>query len=83
VTPVDSVSQQFSHAVVFFNRNLEQKASVTVALGKLELTNEKGYLVQDLFTGQEYGTLLPSDTFSCTINPTGVVMIKATIAQAV
>lgn len=43
------------------------------------MTNSAGYSIEDLWTNEAYGIMKPNDQFSCNVNPTGVVMIKATV----
>jgi len=80
MTPVDKKTGDHSYAIVFFNRNLNQKATATVkAFSDLGLTHEAGYLAENLFTGEKYGLIHPSDSFTTPVNPTGVVMLKLTV----
>lgn len=77
--PYNETTNSYSYAVVFLNKHKKDKAYITVQkLSELGLENPKGYQVQDLFTNQYHGVRLPNSTFSCIVNPTGVVMIKAT-----
>jgi hypothetical protein len=52
------------------------------SLSDLDLTNPTGYFVEDLWTSTKYGLMQPDDIFKADVAPTGVVMLKATIAQA-
>lgn len=49
--------------------------------GQIGLDNPMGYMVRDLWSKQDIGLKYPTDTFITIIPPTGVVMIKATLAQ--
>lgn len=46
------------------------------------LTVDSGYLITDLFSNREYGLFRPDDVLSFNVNPSGVVMFKATLAAA-
>jgi len=81
VTPVDTETGVHSYAILFFNRNLEQAAHVSTTLRQLSIANPTGYFVEDLWTNDKLGLMMPDDTFTATVNPTGVVMLKATLAQ--
>ncbi len=43
------------------------------------MTNSHGYAVQNLWTGERYGDLLPIDHLNFAVNPTAVVMLKCTV----
>uniref|UniRef100_A0A915IPI1 Alpha-galactosidase n=1 Tax=Romanomermis culicivorax TaxID=13658 RepID=A0A915IPI1_ROMCU len=82
MTPFDSAIDQYSYAIVFFNRNKNTQAKVSLNWSKLGLSNPKGYLIEDLFAdGPESTPHLAKieDNFNYTINATGVVMVKATV----
>uniref|UniRef100_A0A914VZT5 Alpha-galactosidase n=1 Tax=Plectus sambesii TaxID=2011161 RepID=A0A914VZT5_9BILA len=82
VTPTDENSSQSSFAVVIFNRHLKSSAKVTVRLNEIGLTNSAGYFVQDLWSGEKRGIMLPDDQYIADVPPTGVNMFKATLTQA-
>jgi len=80
MTPVDKKTGDHSYAIVIFNRNLKEKAYVTLkAFKNLGLTHKAGYFAENLFTGEKPGVLYPYDGFNATVNPTGVVMLKLTV----
>jgi len=81
VTPIDTAQDLYSYAVVLFNRNTKLSATASVQLSEIGLTNPTGYFVQDLWSGQKLGLMKPSDWYLTSIPPTGVSMIKATLAQ--
>jgi hypothetical protein len=43
----------------------------------LELTHPNGYEILEVFTNKRLGKFLPSQTFTCIVNPTGVQLFKA------
>lgn len=56
------------------------QASITVKrLEQLGLQHAKGYVIENLFENVVTVGLGPNDSFSTTVNPTGVMMYKATI----
>lgn len=69
-----------SAAIVFFNRrNLGGPVNVTIKLSSLSLIYRNGYDVLDLFNpGAQSGWFMPSDDLTAMVNPSGVVMLKAT-----
>ncbi len=52
------------------------------SLSDLGLKNPTGYFVEELWTSAKYGLMQPDDIFKADVSPTGVVMLKATLAQA-
>ncbi len=52
-------------------------------LSRIGLSSVSGYFVEDLYSGEKYGLMHSNDKFSCEINPTGVVIIKATVADPI
>ncbi|KAM7291069.1 alpha-N-acetylgalactosaminidase [Ixodes scapularis] len=69
-----------SAAIVFFNRrNLGGPVNVTIKLAGLSLVYRNGYDVLDLFNpGAQTGWFMPTDDLTAMVNPSGVVMLKAT-----
>ncbi|CAN8012397.1 unnamed protein product [Ixodes pacificus] len=69
-----------SAAIVFFNRrNLGGPVNVTIKLASLSLIYRNGYDVLDLFNpGSQRGWFMPTDDLTAMVNPSGVVMLKAT-----
>lgn len=43
------------------------------------MTNSDGYTVENLWTYESYGILLPTDHLSFLVNPTAAVMLKSTV----
>uniref|UniRef100_A0A914WD53 Alpha-galactosidase n=1 Tax=Plectus sambesii TaxID=2011161 RepID=A0A914WD53_9BILA len=81
ITPVDTDKNLYSYAVVFFNRNTDRSSVVSIMYGQLGLNNPLGYFVQDLWENQYLGLKRSVDVYVATIPPTGVKMIKATLAH--
>jgi len=80
VTPVSSAND-YSYAVAFRNRGTSTLDHVTTTLGALGLTYANGYHVVDLYNGNDFGVLLPDAELSVTVDPSGVIFVKATIAD--
>ncbi|XP_014681580.1 PREDICTED: alpha-N-acetylgalactosaminidase-like [Priapulus caudatus] len=75
------ISPPGSQAVVILNRDDNGgPVKLSIALKQLGLLDSGGYEVEEIFTNRYYGFMSPDDTFSCRVNPTGVIMITA-IAQ--
>lgn len=102
MTPYDEETDEYSYAIVFFNRdfimvnfctfvhlgiskliiNIYFQADFAVQqIASLGLTNPGGYNVVDLYSNVSYGLLYPTSSFHCKIKATGVVMVKATLAN--
>ncbi|KFD47961.1 hypothetical protein M514_11138 [Trichuris suis] len=80
ITPVNKQGDT-SFAIAFFNRHPTDKAIVTVDhIKQIGLDSPLGYVVVDVFSGLSYGRLLPDDRFHCIVNPTGVIMVTASVA---
>uniref|UniRef100_F1L2I1 Alpha-galactosidase n=1 Tax=Ascaris suum TaxID=6253 RepID=F1L2I1_ASCSU len=79
MTPVDYENQRYSYAVAILNRNRSRQMDVELVLSKIGLTNPGGYLIMDLWSGQQKGLLKPSDIYSTRVNPTGIDFFKATL----
>ncbi|KAL7635616.1 UNVERIFIED_CONTAM: hypothetical protein RMT77_013433 [Armadillidium vulgare] len=82
--PVSPVyDDSYSYAIAFQSRRTDgMPYKLTVTLEELGLTDEAGYEITELFDGVNYGTLLPSDSFSVDVNPTGVVLIRCEVVRA-
>ncbi|XP_041360053.1 alpha-galactosidase A-like isoform X2 [Gigantopelta aegis] len=48
-----------------------------LTLHSLMLTNPKGYILTDAFTGKSYGKMFPNDTLKMTIDPTSIFLATA------
>jgi len=79
MTPVDPATGDYSYAIAFVNRDLEQPVKVIAKLEQLGLTHENGYVLEDLFEDVPPVTLKPDDRFTTPVNATGVTMYKATV----
>ncbi|KAL7635615.1 UNVERIFIED_CONTAM: hypothetical protein RMT77_013432 [Armadillidium vulgare] len=82
--PVSPVyDDSYSYAIAFQSgRDDGMPYKLTVTVEELGLTDEAGYEIAELFDGVNYGTLLPSDSFSVDVNPTGVVLIRWEVVRA-
>jgi len=66
--------------IAFLNRRTDGTPSeVSVILQELGLTYPKGYKVTELFDNRVVGIMTKSDTIRVSINPTGVVIIRANL----
>ncbi|XP_045582354.2 alpha-N-acetylgalactosaminidase [Procambarus clarkii] len=75
ITPVNEDNHSFAVAVL--NQNSDgSPAQVTLNGTSLGLTFAAGYEVWDLFTDVQYGTVLPDDDLTLSVNPSGVVITK-------
>jgi len=75
-------STQYSYAVAVWNKRTDGTPYAwSQPLSAYGLNNAEGYFVKDLFTNKDYGLFKPSDVVSFKVNPSGVVMLKATIAN--
>ncbi|KAF0303355.1 Alpha-N-acetylgalactosaminidase [Amphibalanus amphitrite] len=75
ITP--QVDEQFSYALAFLDRRTDGTPSrLTMTLRELGLDSPTGYRVQEVFDGQSYGTLLPEDSITVHVNPTGVTFLR-------
>lgn len=45
------------------------------------MNNQLGYKLKDLWTGRDLGLVLPDEKINSKVAPTGVVFLKATIAD--
>ena len=79
ITP--TAGELFSYAVVFLNRRTDGTPSTaSVLLREIGLESPAGYTVQDAFSGEPYGMLLPDDRLDVPVNPSGVVMMRFDVA---
>ncbi|XP_071111574.1 alpha-galactosidase A-like isoform X2 [Haliotis cracherodii] len=66
-----------SYAVAFFNPDLGGTPTlVTLTLSQIQLTNQNGYNITDVFDDINIGTYNLTDKFSISINPEGIVLLK-------
>ncbi len=56
------------------------EVNASVVLSTLGLRNPTGYLVQDLWSGDEFGLVKSSEQMTALVSATGVFMFKATLA---
>jgi len=69
-----------SVAVAWLSRWTEgTPLKVSCTLSSLGLDHPAGYAATDLFTGVQLGTFKPSDTFSSSVNPTSILLVKFNI----
>ena len=52
-----------------------------LSLQSLMLTNPKGYIITDAFTGKSYGKMFPNDTLKMTIDPTSIFLATAIVIR--
>jgi len=72
-----------SVAVAWLSRWTEgTPLKISCTLSSLGLDHPAGYAATDLFTGVELGTFKPSDTFSSSVNPTSILLVKFNILPA-
>ncbi|XP_046376191.2 alpha-N-acetylgalactosaminidase-like [Haliotis rufescens] len=66
-----------SYAVAFFNPDLGGTPTlVTLTLSHIQLTNQNGYNITDVFDDINIGTYNLTDKFSISVNPEGIVLLK-------
>ena len=66
-----------SMAVAFLNRyNQGTPLKVKYVLQSLGLTHPAGYQAYEAFSGAHIGLFRPTDTLFCSVNPTGVFMVR-------
>jgi len=69
-----------SVAVAWLSRWTEgTPLTVSCNLTSLGLDHPQGYLATDLFTGRQLGTFKPEDTFTSSVNPTSILLVKFSI----
>jgi len=69
-----------SVAVAWLSRWTEgTPLTVSCNLTSLGLDHPQGYLATDLFTGRQFGTFKPEDTFTSSVNPTSILLVKFSI----
>merc|ERR1712142_246872 len=70
-------SGKTSVAIAFLNRwNEGTPLKVKFSLKDLGLDHPSGYQAYDIFTGSKVGTYKPTDTFSGSVNPTGILLLR-------
>ncbi|XP_048245904.1 alpha-N-acetylgalactosaminidase-like [Haliotis rufescens] len=67
-----------SYAVAFFNPNSDGTPTrMSLTLADITLTNQNGYNITNVFDDVSMGMYKPSGQFNVTVNPTGIVLVKA------
>jgi len=51
----------------------------SIGLSQIGLQNPMGYLIQDLWSGDEFGLIKPTEQITAQLPATGVFMFKATL----
>lgn len=77
VTPI--VNGNYSYAIALVNMNDEKTEKVHLTFESLGLTNEKGYHLRNLWTGEDLGRVLPTNELNVELRPTSAILIKLTI----
>ena len=78
VMPISS--DKTSIAVAFLNKwTAGTPLKVSFKLTDLGLDHPGGYRASDVFTGKDLGFYKPSDSFSGSVNPTGILVVKFTV----
>ncbi len=54
--------------------------NVTLTLDQLSARDPRGYFLQDLWSGTQFGLFAPSTPYSVVVSATGVHLFKATLA---
>lgn len=79
VVPV--VNGTYSYAVAILNRGDSTPTKVPLTLENLGMKSPKGYWVEDLFEFEVGSLVMPSDSFTVTVNPSGVVMLRCSVLE--
>jgi len=75
-----AIKDKTSVAVAFLCRWTEGTPLVVRhKLTELGLDHPGGYIATDLFTGQQLGKFYPSQQFSGSVNPTGILLVKFSV----
>ncbi|XP_073994860.1 alpha-N-acetylgalactosaminidase isoform X2 [Rhodnius prolixus] len=79
--PISPLYQNyFSYAIAFLNRRTDGTPSdVAVTLLEMGLISPDGYRIEDLYEDVDYGVLLPQTKIKVKVNPSGVVILRATV----
>ena len=71
-----------SVAVAFFNKwTAGTPLKVTFKLSDLGL-DQPGYRATEIFNGEDLGYFKPGDTFTGTVNPTGILLVKFSLVSS-
>ncbi|XP_050728352.1 alpha-N-acetylgalactosaminidase-like [Eriocheir sinensis] len=79
VEPV--VNGSYSYALAILNRGESTPTQVTLTLKDQGLTSPQGYWVEDLFEGEVGSLVMPDDSFTISVNPSGVVMLRCWLLE--
>jgi len=72
-----SYNGKTSVAVAFLNRwNEGTPLKIKFTLHDLGLDHPGGYQASEVFTGRELGSYKPSDAFTSSVNPTGILLVR-------
>ncbi|KAK5976470.1 Alpha-N-acetylgalactosaminidase [Trichostrongylus colubriformis] len=77
ITPV--LNGKSSYAVAVVNMHEEKDKQINFSLSSIGLTNENGYLLRNLWTGEDKGHVEPSYLLSFKLRPTSVSFAKLTV----
>ncbi|XP_033646280.1 alpha-N-acetylgalactosaminidase-like [Asterias rubens] len=72
------VMENGSYAAVIFSRATDMPHNFTTTMKDLKITDSPLYSVRDLFKHKDIGNFKQNDKLEVSVNPNGVVMIKAT-----
>ncbi|CAD6187007.1 unnamed protein product [Caenorhabditis auriculariae] len=79
ISPTADLRSSFAFALL--NRNTTHPFSAEFDLESVGLEDAGGYKVTNLWSGEEHGRLLPSDTINMTIPASGAVMFRAVLVD--
>ncbi|KAK6042601.1 hypothetical protein COOONC_19896 [Cooperia oncophora] len=77
VTPVRNGNPSYAVAVV--NMDDQKAHKVDFILKSIGITNENGYQLRNLWTGEDLGRVEPSFVYRVKLRPTSVSLIKLTV----